>query len=187
MQLIKKIFDSVLIIEPQLFKDNRGCFFESYRFDKLKQLGITSQFKQDNQSFSRATNTLRGMHFQLEPMPQAKLVRVIRGAIKNYVIDIRINSPFYKQYDSVTLTQENRYMLYIPAGFANGFVTLQPDTEVLYKVDNYYSPEHDRAFRYDDPEIGIKWNIDNPVLSERDSRAPLFSEVENNLFYKGEK
>ncbi len=183
MQLIKTIFESVLLIEPNLFKDNRGFFFESYQKKKLKLLGIEREFVQDNHSFSKDIGTIRGMHFQSPPNAQAKLIRVLSGSVTNYIVDIRKNSPTFKQFDFVQLSSENKLLLYIPVGFANGFKTLEENCEVLYKVDNFYAPESDHSFAYNDIEIGIDWGISTPVLSERDEKAPLFSEIETPFLY----
>ncbi len=184
MQIVKTIFDSVLLIEPKLFVDNRGFFFESYNHAVYQKLGIDIKFIQDNHSLSNKAGTIRGMHFQADPNAQCKLIRVIRGEVINYFVDIRKNSPTYKKFNSVKLSAENKRQLFIPAGFANGFKTLKDDTEVLYKVDKPYSPQNDRTFRFDDSEVGINWEITEPILSDRDKNAPTFAEVDNNFIFE---
>ena len=174
-------FSEVLIIEPNLFEDNRGWFFESYTREKYLDLGISTEFTQDNHSLSIDKHTIRGMHFQLNPKAQTKLIRVSSGSIINFVVDIRTGSPTYGQYDSIALDSINKKHLYLPIGFANGFITLTENTEIIYKVDNYYSPEHDRSFRWNDPDININWPTDNPILSERDIKAPMLKDVDNNF------
>ncbi len=183
MKIIKTIFDSVLLIKPQVFEDNRGFFFESYQKEKLLTLGISNDFIQDNQSFSKDADTIRGMHFQSPPHAQAKLIRVIGGAILNVVIDIRKGSPSFKKYDTFELSSENKLLLYLPIGFANGFKTLEADCEIQYKVDNYYAPEFDNSFAYNDSEIGIKWDVQSPILSERDAKAPRLEEIQTPFVY----
>lgn len=183
MDITKTEIESVLIITPRLFEDNRGCFFEAFNRLKFKEHQLDIEFVQDNQSLSRNKYTIRGMHYQLAPMAQTKLVRVISGAILNYVIDIRKGSPTFGNYIKVELSAQNKKMLLIPKGFANGLCTLEPETEIIYKVDNYYSPEHDISFAWNDPQFKLDWPTDKPILSERDAAAPLFDQVENNFIY----
>ena len=183
MQIVNTIFDSVFLITPKVFYDNRGFFLESYQKEKLSQLGIHTEFVQDNHSLSKDVGTIRGMHFQSPPHAQAKLIRVLAGTIENFIVDIRKNSPTYKQFDSVKLSSENKQFLYIPKGFANGFKTLTTNCEVLYKVDNYYSLESDKTFLYNDTEIGIEWDVESPVLSEKDKKALPFSEIKIPFIY----
>ncbi|UCD63279.1 MAG: dTDP-4-dehydrorhamnose 3,5-epimerase [Candidatus Zixiibacteriota bacterium] len=174
----------VFIIEPRVIKDNRGFFMECYVRRHFERLGVSVEFIQDNHSLSVAKGTVRGMHYQLPPEDQAKLVRVVRGEILNVIVDIRIGSPTYRRWEGVVLSAENRKMLFIPTGFANGYCTLAANTEVCYKVDRYYAPELDRAFRWNDPEIGIEWPVSDPVLSDRDRRAPAFADADNNFRYE---
>jgi len=183
MKILKKLIENVLVIEPTIFEDNRGIFFESFSHKKMQELGIFEKFLQDNHSMSKQRGTIRGMHFQSAPMAQSKLVRVVSGEIENFVVDIRSESETFQKYDSVVLSNKNKLILYIPKGFANGFKTMTDNVEVLYKVDNYYSPENDYSFRYDDSDIGIDWKVDNPVLSERDFKAPLFSEIKKKAIF----
>ena len=183
MKIIKNIFDSVLLIQPQVFTDNRGFFFESYQKEKLLVIGIKENFIQDNQSFSKDSDTVRGMHFQSPPHAQTKLIRVIRGSILNVVIDIRKGSPTFKKHKTFELSSENKLLLYLPVGFANGFKTLEDDCEIQYKVDKYYAPESDNSFAYNDKDINIGWDVKRPILSERDKNAPSFSEIDIPFLY----
>lgn len=183
MQIINTEIKEVKIIEPQVFGDNRGWFYESYSYEKLKQLGIDTVFVQDNRSFSANKGTLRGLHFQKAPFAQTKLLSCTRGEILDVAVDIRVGSPTYLKWVMVKLTAENKKMLYIPKGFAHGFVTLTDDVEVLYKVDDYYNKESDRSIRYDDPSIGVDWGIDSPILSQKDLSAPLLKDSDANFKY----
>lgn len=173
MKIMDTALADVKLIEPDVFGDSRGWFYESYSYDKLKNLGIDTEFVQDNRSYSKTKGTLRGIHFQKSPMAQSKLISCTRGKILDVAVDLRKGSPTYLKWISVQLSEENKHMLYIPKGFGHGFVTLTEDVEVLYKVDEYYSKEHDRSIRFDDSEIGVEWNISNPVLSLKDENAPL--------------
>jgi dTDP-4-dehydrorhamnose 3,5-epimerase len=184
MEIIKTKLNNVLIVKPKIFEDNRGYFFEAYTKSKYEKLGINENFIQDNISFSVQKYTIRGMHYQLHAKAQSKLIRVLKGEIINVVVDIRKGSPTYAEYIAVSLSAENKHQLYIPKGFANGFVSLTANTEISYKVDDQYSPEHDRSFRWNDPTINIDWPTDNPVLSERDKNSPLFEKAENNFSYE---
>ncbi len=184
MKRIDTALAGVYIIEPQVFGDHRGYFMETYSERTFAELGITTRFVQDNQSFSAQCGTLRGLHFQLAPMSQAKLVRVTRGAVLDVAVDLRKGSPTYKQWIAVELTAENKRMLYIPRGFAHGFKTLTPDVEFCYKVDNLYSREHDRGIRFNDPTIGVDWGeVREECLSAKDTTAPLLSESDCNFIY----
>jgi dTDP-4-dehydrorhamnose 3,5-epimerase len=163
----------LVVITPQVFGDHRGWFCETYSKTKLAEAGIDIDFVQDNQSYSAVKGTLRGLHFQTNPKAQTKLIRCTRGKIIDTVVDLRKSSPTYKQWYSIELTPENAKQLFIPKGFAHGFLTLTEDVEVQYKVDEFYSPECDRSIRFDDPEIGVDWGISDPILSEKDLKAPL--------------
>lgn len=173
LKIIDTYLPEVKIVEPQVFGDNRGWFYESYSYEKLKELGIDIKFIQDNRSYSKEKGTLRGIHFQKIPMAQSKLITCTRGKILDVAVDLRKDSPNYLKWISVELTEDNKLMLFIPKGFGHGFVTLTEDVEVLYKVDEYYSKEHDRSIRFDDKAIGVNWGIENPVLSQKDETAPL--------------
>ena len=176
MNLSETGIKGVYLIEPAVFGDNRGWFYESYSALKFAQLGIDTVFVQDNRSFSEKKGTVRGLHCQKAPAAQAKLVSCTRGSIIDVAVDIRKNSPTYLKHAAVELSGENKKMLYIPKGCLHGFVTLTDNVELSYKVDDYYSPENDRSIRFDDPLFGIDWGTDNPILSEKDRNAPLFSQ-----------
>ena len=183
MKIINTDIKDVIIIEPKVFGDKRGWFTETYSKEKFKDLGVDIDFIQDNHSFSSEKGTLRGLHFQLNPKSQSKLVRCTRGSMLDIVVDLRFGSPTYKKWIAVELTEENKKQLLIPKGFAHGFVTLTENVEVQYKVDEYYSPENDRSIRYDYPEIGIDWEVTNPILSDKDLNAPLLKDSDVNFNY----
>jgi len=178
MTKIETKIEGVVIIEPDVFGDNRGWFTESYNKEKFADLGITADFVQDNHSFSATKGTLRGLHFQNAPYAQSKLIRCTRGAVLDVAVDLRKDSPTYKEWISVELTAENKKQLFIPKGFAHGFLTLTDDVEFQYKVDNYYNKEADRSVRFDDPEIGVNWVNDEPILSEKDKSAPYLKDTD---------
>ena len=184
MNVIKTELPGVVILEPQVFGDARGWFMESWSKKKMETIGISVDFVQDNHSFSAEKGTLRGLHYQLNPMAQAKMLRVSRGAIFDVAVDIRRGSPTYAKWVGVELSAENYRQLFIPRGFAHGFITLTDDVEVQYKADNFYSPDCDGNIRWNDPEIGVMWPISPRVLSDKDSSAPLLSErTELNFVY----
>ena len=159
---------------------------ESWSKRKLEESGIRADFVQDNQSFSATRGTLRGLHYQLNPMCQAKLLRCTRGEILDVAVDIRKGSPQYARWVGVRLSAENKRQLFIPRGFAHGFITLTDDVEVQYKADHYYAPECDGNIRWDDPEIGVDWGMEPVVLSDKDRKAPLLRErTELNFVYEG--
>ena len=175
MKVIETKLPEVYIIEPQVFGDTRGWFMETYSEKKTPE--IACEFVQDNHSYSAHKGTLRGIHFQYPPMQQAKLVRCIRGAIMDFAIDLRPDSKTYKQWISAELSAENKKQLFIPRGFGHAFLTLTDDAEILYKADNYYSCEHDAAISWADPDIGIVWGTEKPILSDKDKIAPLLKDV----------
>lgn len=187
MELINTEIAEVKIVKPLVFGDNRGWFYESYSYEKLKHLGINTQFVQDNRSYSSEKGTLRGIHFQKSPMAQTKLITCTRGRILDVAVDLRKGSPTYLKWVSVELSEENKLMLYIPKGFGHGFVTLTDNVEVLYKVDEYYSKENDRSIKFDDEEIGVNWGVQNPILSQKDLTAPSLSESDVDFVYEVEK
>lgn len=169
-------------LTPRRFGDDRGFFSEVWNHARFAEAGIPTQFVQDNVSLSRSKGVLRGLHFQTPPAAQAKLVRVSRGSIFDVGVDIRRSSPTFGRWAGVVLSAEKWNQLYVPEGFAHGFVTLEDDTEVTYKVSAPYSPEHDRSIRFDDPAIGIDWPLDGePVLSNKDAAAPLLADVESGF------
>jgi dTDP-4-dehydrorhamnose 3,5-epimerase len=169
----------VKIIQPKRFGDHRGFFSETYSRSAFAEAGITLDFVQDNHSLSAAVGTLRGLHFQAPPFAQDKLVRVPRGRILDVAVDIRASSADFGKFVAVELSAENWWQLLVPAGFAHGFVTLEPDTEVLYKVSAPYAPEHDRGVAFDDPAIGIDWGFapETLILSDKDRRHPRLADL----------
>ncbi len=173
--------EGVKILEPRYFEDNRGFFTESYSLRTLSQNGIYNIFTQDNFSFSAQKGTLRGIHYQNYPYAQTKLVRCSKGSILDVAVDLRKSSPTYKKYVAVVLSAENHKQLLVPKGFGHGFVTLEDNTEVSYKVDEYYMHEYDGSILYNDPEINIDWGVDNPILSDKDSKAPLLTNSNNSF------
>lgn len=188
MQVTKTALNDVYIIEPQVFGDHRGWFMESYSKIKLAAAGIDIDFVQDNQSFSAHKGTLRGLHFQLNPKAQAKIVRCTKGTILDVAVDIRKGSPMYKKWVAVELSAENKKQLFIPKGFAHGFLTLTDDVEVQYKADEYYAPECDGNILFDDPEIGVVWGDGDFILSDKDKKAPLLKDRNDlNFVYQGAK
>ena len=173
----------VILIEPKVFGDSRGFFMETYKYSEFKKNGIEYNFVQDNHSRSQK-GVLRGLHYQLKPMEQGKLVRCVRGRIWDVAVDIRKGSPWYGKWVAVELSEENKLMLWIPPGFAHGFVALTDYTEVIYKVTKEYSPELERGIIWNDPELAIDWPIENPILSEKDRNLPRFKDAENNFVYE---
>ena len=176
MKIAKTKLEGVVIIEPEVFGDNRGFFMESWNKKKMAEAGLDYDFVQDNHSKSTVKGTLRGIHFQKGDKAQAKLVRCVKGAVLDVAVDLRKNSPTFKQWVGVELSEENKKQLLIPRGFGHGFVTLTDDVEFLYKADNYYAPEADAGVRWDDLEIGVEWGIENPILSEKDKKNPFLKE-----------
>lgn len=172
--------EGVLRIEPVVHGDHRGFFMESYNERQFNALGISNKFIQDNHSLSQEPGVIRGLHYQLNPKAQSKLVRVLTGAIYDVVLDIRTNSPTFGQWVGIILSEYNKHQLFVPKGFAHGFCTLVPNTQVLYKVDEYYSPEHDRGVLWNDPTLKITWPVTNPVLSEKDRKHPLLADADLN-------
>ncbi|MBU9889516.1 MAG: dTDP-4-dehydrorhamnose 3,5-epimerase [Candidatus Omnitrophica bacterium] len=170
--------NGVVIVEPDVFPDGRGFFYESYRKELFAAHGIPDEFVQDNISAS-AKGVLRGLHYQAEPKAQAKLVRVLRGSVFDVGVDLRPGSPTYGKHFAVVLSAENRRMLYVPKGFAHGFCVLEDGTEFLYKVSDYYSPAHERGVLWNDPALAIPWPpTDRPfILSEKDKRYPLLRDL----------
>jgi len=183
MNFIRTKIPDVIIIEPKVHGDDRGYFVETFRADKLEEfLGYKIKFCQDNESKS-SKGVLRGLHYQLAPAAQTKLVRVIQGSVLDVAVDIRKGSPTFGQYVSVKLTGENKKQLLVPRGFAHGFIVLEDDTTFAYKVDNYYSPENDRGISFDDMDLGIDWILDKEELnlSAKDKIQPKLSET-NDIF-----
>lgn len=171
-------FDDVLLIRPRRFDDARGYFMETWSLDAFRKLGIEADFVQDNQSLSERPGTVRGLHFQTPPWAQAKLVRVLQGSVFDVVVDLRVGSPDYGKWCGVTLSAARPEQLYVPGGFAHGFVTLESNTVVAYRVNAPYAPECDGGIRWNDPALAIEWPFDMAaaVLSAKDAMLPLLSE-----------
>lgn len=167
-----------MIIEPKIFRDDRGYFFESFSQKEFDDNIKETDFVQDNESFSKH-GVLRGLHFQRPPFAQAKLVRVVRGKVLDVAVDIRPDSSTYMKYHSIELSDDNKLQMFIPRGFAHGFIVLSDEAVLQYKCDNYYSPEHESAIIWNDPDLNIDWllDADEIILSEKDKRNPLFSET----------
>lgn len=185
MKIHKTSLGEIALLEPDIFRDQRGFFMESFNDRKLKNLGIEFRGVQDNHCLSEKTGTLRGLHYQLLPAAQTKIVRVTSGVIFDVAVDIRDGSPTFGQWMGTTLSAENRMQIFVPKGFAHGYITLAPNTEVQYKVDEFYSLEHERSIAWDDPDIGIAWPLQNPILAEKDLNAPGLKNAEINFSYNG--
>jgi dTDP-4-dehydrorhamnose 3,5-epimerase len=167
----------VILILPKIFNDTRGFFIESYKYSDFEKAGIRAAFVQDNHSKS-IKGVLRGLHYQKSPRAQGKLIRCIRGEIFDVAVDIRKDSPYYGKWVGRSLSEENKEMLYIPQGFAHGFLVLSDTAEILYKTTDEYSPAHDRGIFWNDPAIGIKWGIDEPLVSEKDRNLPMLKDAD---------
>ena len=174
MKKLETGIKDLYVIEPNVFGDSRGWFSETYNKDALKEIDVDINFVQDNHSFSLEKGTLRGLHLQLDPKAQTKLVRCTKGSILDVAVDLRKSSPTYLKVFTIKLTSDNKKQLLVPKGFAHGFVTLEDNVEVQYKVDEYYSKEHDRSIKFDDPLFSIDWIVGDFVLSEKDKNAPLY-------------
>lgn len=173
MEILKTGIPDLLIVKPQVFEDHRGYFFESYNKEKFLQQGIDQNFVQDNESKS-AKNVLRGLHFQKPPFAQGKLVRVMKGAVLDVAVDIRKMSSTYGKWASIVLSESNKWMYWIPPGFAHGFVTLEDDTVFFYKCTNVFNRASEGSIRWNDPDLNIDWGVSEPLLSDKDREAPLF-------------
>ena len=179
MEIIQTKIPDLLIIKPTVFQDDRGYFFESYNKEKFLSRGMDRNFVQDNESKSMK-GVLRGLHFQKPPYAQGKLVRVMKGAVLDVAVDLRMNSATYGQWASIELTEDNKFMYWIPAGFAHGFVTLEDDTVFFYKCTNVYNKDSEGSIRWNDPDLNIDWGSNlQPVLSDKDKRAPLFADFKS--------
>lgn len=179
MEVERLAIPDVLILKPARFGDARGFFSETYNRSRLAAAGIDLDFVQDNQSLSAEPGTVRGLHFQTHPRAQAKLVRVVRGAILDVAVDLRHDSPTYGRHVAAEISAEAWNQILVPVGFAHGFCTLRPDTEVIYKVTDYYAPECDKGVLWNDPDLGIDWPVaaDAAILSDKDRRQPRFSDL----------
>ena len=171
----------VKIIEPTYFEDYRGYYCETYSSRTMAQYGLDPVFVQDNHSLSLKKGIIRGIHFQNNPHPQLKLVRCTRGRVMDYAVDLRRDSPTFKKWAAVELSAENRKQIWIPSGFGHAFITLEDNCEVQYKVDEWYYPELGRAIAWNDPDIGIDWGTDSPVISVKDTKAPTLAESDVNF------
>ena len=180
LQIRQLDLEGVFEVLPPRFGDERGFFSETYNGRHLAEAGLSLEFVQDNHSLSAKAGVLRGLHYQLNPHAQDKLLRVVRGAIFDVAVDIRRSSPTFGKWVGLEISADKWNQILVPAGFAHGFVTLEPDTVVVYKVTDTYSPAHDRAIRFDDPAIGIRWPVETGglVLSDKDRNAPLLADAE---------
>ncbi|MFM1998444.1 MAG: dTDP-4-dehydrorhamnose 3,5-epimerase [Bacteroidota bacterium] len=182
MKIEKTNFKDLLIIQPNVFADERGYFFESFNESRFRvETGLNITFVQDNQSMS-AKGVLRGLHFQTPPKMQAKLIQVIKGAVLDVVVDLRRTQPTFGQHYKILLTSENKTQLFVPEGFAHGFAVLEDNTIFAYKCSNYYSKENDRSMLWNDPALKINWEIENPIISEKDQAALNFDQYQEVFF-----
>ena len=180
MKITKTNIDGLIIIEPQIFKDDRGSFFESWNVKKFQEIGIKDHFVQDNQS-SSLKGVLRGLHFQNPPYAQAKLVRVIKGSVLDVVVDLRSNSSTYGKHFSIVLSGENFKSIYIPNGFAHGFVALEDNTIFSYKCSEIYNKESEGCLKWNDIDLGIDWNVINPIISPKDMQGQHFKDFKSKF------
>ena len=179
MEVVETGIKDLLVIKPRVFEDGRGYFFESFNKDMFQKNGVNATFVQDNESQSMK-HVLRGLHFQKPPFAQGKLVRVMHGSVLDVAVDLRKGSPTYGKWKSILLTSKNKWILWIPEGFAHGFVTLEDHTVFFYKCTNFYNKGSEGSIRWDDPDMGINWgDVKNPVLSEKDKIAPFFRDFES--------
>ena len=178
MNVIKTKIEGVVIIQPRVFRDDRGYFFESFSQQRFNELVAPVTFVQDNESRS-TYGVLRGLHFQKPPYAQSKLVRVVKGVVLDVAVDLRKDSPTFGQYEQVLLSEDNKRQFFIPQGLAHGFVVLSPEAVFQYKCDNYYAPQAEGSVRWDDPQININWQLPlgDILLSEKDKKAPLLAEL----------
>lgn len=184
MTITKTFIPGLLIIEPEVLTDNRGYFYESYNQRELKRHNIPNVFVQDNQSKS-VFGVLRGLHYQIDPFAQAKLVRVLQGEVFDVAVDLRQGSPTYLKWEGEILSAENKKQMFIPRGFAHGFIVLSETAEFFYKCDNFYSREHEAGIRYDDPQLNIDWQIakEKIILSEKDRKLPYLRDAVKNFTF----
>jgi dTDP-4-dehydrorhamnose 3,5-epimerase len=177
MEFIKTTLKDAILIKPKVFSDNRGFFMESYSKEVFKANGISAYFVQDNHSLSVQKGVLRGLHFQAPPFAQAKLVRVTRGKVYDVIVDLRKNSETFGKWEGFELSAENFHMLFVPKGFAHGFITLEDNTEFQYKCDEYYNKESEGGIIWSDQDLDINWNFENPILSDKDKLLPKFKDL----------
>lgn len=184
MKCIKTLFADVMLVEPNVYRDHRGFFKESYNEKQWEKQKFECYFIQDNISESSDSGTLRGLHFQLNPRAQTKLVQVVKGVVYDVVVDLRKGSSTYKRWQSFILSEYNHRQLLVPKGFAHGFCTLVPNSIVMYKVDEYYAPEYDSGINWADKELGIDWPFSNPILSDKDKMLPFVNEEKYNFKFE---
>ncbi|WP_029008242.1 dTDP-4-dehydrorhamnose 3,5-epimerase [Azospirillum halopraeferens] len=187
MDIQRLAIPEIAILKPARFGDSRGFFSETYNKQRLAELGIDLDFVQDNHAYSAEKGTIRGLHFQTHPFAQDKLVRVVRGAILDVAVDIRLGSPTYGQHVAAEISAGAWNQILVPVGFAHGYCTLTPDTEIIYKVTNYYAPAHDRGILWNDPALGIPWPVDegDAILSDKDRRLPTLADLADPFPYPG--
>jgi dTDP-4-dehydrorhamnose 3,5-epimerase len=181
LKLVETKIKGVLVIEPDVYGDSRGFFMESYNRQKFREMGLEHDLVQDNHSLSVQAGVIRGLHYQSHPKAQSKIVRVLTGAIYDVAVDLRRASPTYGEWVAAVLTEDNKRQLLVPKGFAHGFCTLVPNTQVMYKVDEYYSLENDCGLLWNDPDLNIDWPTKDPILSDKDKRQPAFKELQQNI------
>jgi len=176
-EFVKQKIEDVILIKPKAYEDNRGFFMESYKKSDFTANGINKDFIQENHSYSNS-KVLRGLHYQIKPFSQAKLIKCIKGSIYDIALDIRPNSATFKQYIKVELSEENKQMLYIPEGFAHGFVVMSENAQIIYKTTKEYNPISERGIFWNDKDLNINWEIDfEPILSKKDENLPKFNEI----------
>ena len=183
MNVVKLDIKEVLLIEPKMFNDFRGYFYECFSKRTLKQVGITNDFVQENHIMSLKKGTIRGIHFQNAPVSQAKLLRCTKGRMLDFAVDLRKGSPTYKKWVCAELSADNKLQIFIPKGFGHGCISLEDDTEIQYKVDEFFSPENDRSIAWNDPELAIDWGTDSVILSDKDKNAPFLKDCDINYIY----
>ena len=181
MEIIETKIKDLLVIKPDVFYDERGYFFEGYNKERFAKLGLNMDFVQDNESKSMK-GVLRGLHFQKPPFAQGKLVRVVKGSVMDVAVDLRKGSATYGQWESVLLTEDNKFMYWIPEGFAHGFVCLEDNSVFPYKCTNVYNKASEGSLRWNDPDLNVNWNIESPILSEKDKISPLFKDFVTPFF-----
>ncbi|MTI87918.1 MAG: dTDP-4-dehydrorhamnose 3,5-epimerase [Balneolaceae bacterium] len=181
MEIKETRIPAVKLLEPKVFEDERGYFYEAYQKSVLQEAGIEDEFVQDNVSKS-CKNTIRGLHYQIQ-RPQTKLIRCLKGEVLDIAVDLRRSSPSFGNYVAFKLSEENKHSLYVPVGFAHGFSVLSEEAIISYKCSDYYNPKGERGIRWDDPEIRVLWNVEKPIISEKDRFLPLLSSIkEEDLF-----
>ncbi len=182
MNVARTAIEGLLVIEPDIYRDERGYFFESFNSSRYREAGIPDAFVQDNVSVSKK-GVIRGLHYQTSPFAQGKLVSVLRGRVMDVAVDIRTGSPTYGKHVAVELSADNHRQFWIPAGFAHGFAALEDNTIFSYKCTNAYSKGYDRGIRFDDPAVGIDWGVTERIVSEKDQRHPLLSEISSEFVF----